>query len=185
MAAILLLYASHFGQTRAIATRIADRLRDAGHDVDLVDARSKHVPPVEDYDLVVMGSRVELGRHASEIHNYMASNAAELAARPTVVFSVSMSAARPASGPDPNGYLGTLFEDVGWTPSRAVAFGGALPYRKYNFLLRWIMKRISKSGGHTTDTSKNHEFTDWTAVDKLADNIAAMAKVDERMVSRL
>jgi menaquinone-dependent protoporphyrinogen oxidase len=38
---------------------------------------------------------------------------------------------------------------------------GALLYRKYGFLKRWIMKRIVARAGGDTDTSRDYEYTDW------------------------
>lgn len=170
MSRALVLYASHFGQTRAIARSIAERLRDHGHDVEVVDAKGPDVPPPTAYDVVVLGSRIEMGRHAPEIRAYIVANRNELARRKTAFFSVSMAAANGGSS-DPNGYLSALFDDVGWTPTKRVAIAGALPYRKYNWLLRMIMKRISRSAHHPTDTSRNHEATDWNQVTEFADVI--------------
>jgi len=96
--------------------------------------------------------------------------------RPTGFFSVSMAAAPrdsgAAPGPDPSGYMTHMFEQVGWHPSEAVAFAGGLPYRRYNWILRFVMKRISKAAGHTTDTTRNHVFTDYAQVEELADRMA-------------
>jgi menaquinone-dependent protoporphyrinogen oxidase len=174
MANLLIVYASHFGQTRAIAHEIADKLRLAHHDVEIVDARRAEPPPPGMFDAVVLGSRVEIGRHAPEIREYMAHHREALRDMPVAVFSVSMAASSPNAGTDPSGYLSMLFEEVGWKPTIAIALAGALPYRKYNWLLRLVMKRISRSAGHTTDTSRNHEFTDWPRVRELAHEIAAI-----------
>jgi menaquinone-dependent protoporphyrinogen IX oxidase len=38
--------------------------------------------------------------------------------------------------------------------------------------LRAVLKAISKRGGHSTDTSKNHFYTDFTAVSDFADRFA-------------
>jgi hypothetical protein len=40
-------------------------------------------------------------------------------------------------------------------------------YRKYNFLLRMIMKRIAQRAGASTDTSRDHVFTAWRDLDDL------------------
>jgi menaquinone-dependent protoporphyrinogen oxidase len=180
MASILVLFASHFGQTRAIAKTIAEELRIAGNDVDLVDARRPDVPPPEDYDVVVLGSRIELGRHASAIRAFVAAHHEALTEMPCAFFSVSMAAATPGASPDPNGYMTALFEDTAWRPQLSAAFAGALLYQQYNWLTRLIMKRISKAAGHTTDTSRDHEFTDWRRVRAFARSIAEMTAVRER-----
>jgi menaquinone-dependent protoporphyrinogen oxidase len=177
MSRILVLYASHYGQTRAIAQRLAALLIGRGHDVDVVDAKLglRHSPPPDAYDAVVLGSRVELGHHADDITAYVLAHLEKLEHKPTAFFSVSMAAAKPSAGPDPNGYMRTLFEDLKWKPRCFAAFAGGLPYRKYGWIMRFIMKRISRSAGHTTDTSRDHELTDWNSVDRFADTIAALA----------
>lgn len=180
MSRFLVLFASHFGQTRRIAERISARLRELRHEVELVDVRSdpRGLPPPQDYDAVVLGSRVEFGRHAAELRGYISAHADALSEMPTAFFSVSMAAARPSAGADPSGYMDALFGDLGWKPARAIAFAGALPYRKYGWFLRFVMKRISRSAGHTTDTSRDHEFTDWASVERFADQIAALVPED-------
>jgi menaquinone-dependent protoporphyrinogen oxidase len=50
---------------------------------------------------------------------------------------------------------------------------GAINYTRYNFLLRWYMKRASAKNGGATDTSRDHEYTDWDQVDRFAAAIAA------------
>jgi menaquinone-dependent protoporphyrinogen oxidase len=174
MSRILVVYASHFGQTGTVAQRIAERLRDRGHEVDVANASGagQGIPPPQDYDAVVLGSRVELGKHAKPVLQYMHEHANELRRIPTAFFSVSMSAAGKPPGSDPNGYLEKTFASLGWKPTESIAFGGALQYRRYNWLLRFVMKQISKQGGHTTDTSKNHFFTDFAAVADFADQFA-------------
>src|SRR5262249_29107365 len=95
----------------------------------------------------------------------------ELARMPTAFFSVSMSAARPNAGLDPSGYMAAMFDSLDWHPVQCAAFAGALPYRRYGRLMRFVMKRISRGAGHTTDTSCNHEFTNWAEVAAFADKI--------------
>ena len=172
---VLVIYASHFGQTRAIAMAIAERLRERGAHPDVLDARyASQLPAPEGYDAVIIGSRVEIGRHANSVVDYIRTHREVLESMPSGFFSVSMAMAPPNTAKDPSGYLEALFTKLDWRPRCARAFAGGLPYRKYGWLLRFVMKRISKSAGHTTDTTKNHEFTDWSAVRAFADEVAAM-----------
>jgi menaquinone-dependent protoporphyrinogen oxidase len=171
MSRVLIVFASSFGQTRAIAEAIGARLRVRGHTVELADARSAApLASPSDYDAVVLGSRVQFGKHAEEIVDFVRRHKAELVQRPTSFFSVSMAAA--AGGADPAGYLGAFFAATTWRAPRAVAFAGALPYRRYGRVLRFVMKMISRRAGHATDTSKDHVYTDWSAVTAFADAIA-------------
>lgn len=174
MSNILIVFASHYGQTRLIAQRIATRLRELGHDVDLANASDgvARVPPPQDYEAVVLGSRVELGKHASCVLDYIREHREDLRRIPTAFFSVSMSAADKHSDTDPHHYLEKTFASLGWAPTEKVAFAGGLPYRRYSWFMRLVMKQISKKAGHTTDTSKNHSFTSFTEVCEFADRFA-------------
>jgi menaquinone-dependent protoporphyrinogen oxidase len=171
MSRILIGYASTYGQTRKISDALATELRRAGHEVELADAMAAMPPPVEDYDVVVLGSRVQFGVHAQPILDYIAENRTELTEIPSYLFSVSMSAAGDPAA-DPQGYLEKLFAQTHWRPRAAIAFAGALHYRRYGFFLRMVMKLISRRAGHATDTRIDHEYTDWLAVKRFAADIA-------------
>lgn len=169
MARILVLFASSHGQTRDIAWAIERHLRRRGHGVDLVDVRQAEPDPGE-YDLVVLGSRVELGRHARSLRRYIRRHRKGLEGMPSAFFSVSMSA---SNGKDHS--IAGLTAETGWHPGRAICFAGGLPYTRYNPILRFIMKRISANAGHTTDTRRDHDFTDWAAVRVFAEGLADAA----------
>jgi menaquinone-dependent protoporphyrinogen oxidase len=51
--------------------------------------------------------------------------------------------------------------------------GGAMAYTRYDPVTRWIIKLINRRKGGPTDTSRDHEFTDWTAVALFARRFAA------------
>jgi len=53
-----------------------------------------------------------------------------------------------------------------------VIFAGALPYTRYHFFLRWVMKRIATMAGRDTDTSRDYEYTDWDEVARFAEEFA-------------
>jgi menaquinone-dependent protoporphyrinogen oxidase len=171
---VLVVFASSFGQTRKIAEGLALALRGRGCIVELGDAGQgvSGLPPPADYDAVVLGSRVQYGKHAPAIAAYVHAHRAALFDVVSAFFSVSMSASRRELGSDPNGYVKKQLEELAWEPRLTAAFGGALPYTKYGFILRFVMKQISKRAGHTTDTSRDHEFTDWDAVSRFANAIA-------------
>lgn len=171
MSRILIAYASSFGQTRKIASTLAAELRSRGHEVELADALLAMPPPVEDYDAIVIGSRVQFGLHARPLLEYIIDNRAELQAIPSYAFVVS-NAAASAKTADPNGYAAKLLALTHWQPRAAVAFAGALHYRSYGWFLRLVMRLISRFEGLSTDTRRDHEYTDWAHVRQLADDIA-------------
>lgn len=68
---------------------------------------------------------------------------------------------------------------AGWNPSIVATIAGRLAYTQYGFLKRWIMRAIASREGGATDTTRDHEYTDWTTVERLAD--AVVHTVRERM----
>lgn len=64
------------------------------------------------------------------------------------------------------------FEETGWHPTRVKPVAGALLYTKYGLLLRFVMKLIAKRAGGATDTSRDHKYTDWVALDRFVDELA-------------
>jgi len=56
---------------------------------------------------------------------------------------------------------------------QVTSFAGALLYRRYNPVIRLLMRFIVGAAGGETDTSRDYEYTDWKAVERLAADLAA------------
>ncbi|MFC6726091.1 flavodoxin domain-containing protein, partial [Halobium palmae] len=95
--------------------------------------------------------------------------------RPTAFLSVSLSASDEATRAEAEGYVDEFLAETGWTPDATLAVAGAVPYTKYGFLKRLLMKRIVGKRGGDTDTSRDYEYTDWDAVDEFAAAFAVAA----------
>ncbi len=99
------------------------RLRARGHDVEIANAQCGHVPPPQDYDAVILGSRVQHGHHAREIVEYARQWRPELERMPTAFFSVSLAADVPFLTHDPGHHVQQLVEESGWRPDYAASYG--------------------------------------------------------------
>jgi menaquinone-dependent protoporphyrinogen oxidase len=53
---------------------------------------------------------------------------------------------------------------------------GRLAYTQYGFFKRWIMRAIARREGGSTDTTRDHEYTDWDAVTRFADEVVAAVR---------
>ena len=174
MARILVLFSSYDGQTRRIAERAARGLIAAGHSAracafDTSDALEN----LDGYDAVVVGSAVRFGRHSPAFAKRLRAHAAELARRPNAFFSACLSIAGPRPRPDLVAEANEkFFRAARWTPQEVASFAGALLYRRYNPLLRLVMRFIVSQAGGDTDTSRDYEYTDWPAVDRFAAEFA-------------
>src|SRR5687768_5353264 len=93
MPGILILYATTHGHTTKIASRIADAVRAQGQKVDVVDARDPgETTPVYYYGIIV-GASLHAAHHQREVIDWVKSNRDSLRRRPSLFFSVSLTAA--------------------------------------------------------------------------------------------
>ncbi|WP_022928183.1 flavodoxin domain-containing protein [Patulibacter americanus] len=174
----LLVFASTHGHVRRIAEAVADRLRGAGVVVDVRDVEDAPASTAG-YDLVVLGGSIHAERHQAPLVAWMRRHAEGLAGRRVALFSVSLAALDPT--PDGRakvgGWVDALLEATGVRPDARACIAGALPYRDYALPTRWLMRRIARKQGLPTDTSRNHDLTDWAAVQRFADEAAALVAV--------
>ena len=70
-------------------------------------------------------------------------------------------------------YIDDFSDETGWSPHRTHTFAGALQYLEYDFMTRLAIRLMMKRGGHPTDTSRDHDFTDWHAVERFGRECAA------------
>ena len=64
----------------------------------------------------------------------------------------------------------TFVQETGWQPGKVGKFAGALVYRRYGRVKRWLMKLVVKRAGGDTDTSRDYEYTDWDAVTRFTED---------------
>lgn len=169
---ILVLYATSYGQTRKIAQRVADLLTGAGCEVSLVNVREPvaHGVRPEDYDGVVVGGSIIARGLQPAVVQFVRQHRKVLDRIPSAFFQVSASAgsAKTEGRAAAQQILDRFLQASGWHPDVATSMAGAINYTKYNLFLRWFMRRASRLEGGSTDTSRDHEYTDWTQVEEFA-----------------
>jgi menaquinone-dependent protoporphyrinogen oxidase len=174
MARVLILFSSYDGQTGRIAKRIGTVLTSHGQRCTVCPAGIPalgHV--IAGHDAVIVGSAIRFGRHAKSLERAVRDNGAMLGVLPSAFFSVCLSLAGPRPRPDlVQDANARFFRRSGWTPRDVRDFAGALPYRSYPPWLRLVMRFIVSRAGGDTDTSRNYEYTDWSAVDAFAADFA-------------
>jgi len=174
MPKLIVAYTTYDGHTAEIAERIASALRHSDCAVELCDlARSLPKRPLREYEGVIAGGPLHGGKHPPQLARFVLDNRQALNERASAFFSVSLSAAgNEEQQGDATRCLNEFLEQTGWEPMSTSIVAGALLYRKYGFIKRWMMKMIVKRGGGDTDTSRNYVYTDWDAIDQFANEFA-------------
>lgn len=183
----LLVYGTSYGQTAKIATRIESILRDRGHAVTVANA-AEPLPfqSLADFDAIVVGSSIIARGHQKSVEEFIRKEAVLLNSKPSAFYSVSGSAGStsPVERATAERLRDEFLTRVAWTPRIRVSFAGAVNYTRYNFLLRWYMKKASAKGGGSTDTSRDHEYTDWNQVERFAVEVAGLVRREEPAFTR-
>lgn len=171
MARILVVYGTTEGQTARIADVVADTLRAAGHAAEAVDVTSLGDSLPRDYDGVVVGASIHMGKHDKHVVQLVQKNLDLLERLPSAFFSVSLAAHGDTQ--EAEGYVDRFEAETGWRPARVALFSGALLYTQYGFVKRHMMRRIAKEkpGELGLDTSRDYVYTEWDAVRRFAEHV--------------
>lgn len=177
MRPILIVYATREGHTRLIAQHIAEFLRQRHLSVELHDARdTESRPRLSEFSAVLLAASLHLAKHEKEMQRFIERERSMLLTLPTAFLSVSLSAAGAQDTSRPlerrqqvlrelNKCTDALFDRTQWRPGHTEFVAGALMYTHYNPLIRWVMQRIAQKEGASTDTTHDHVYTDWQALD--------------------
>ena len=175
---ILVVYGTATGQTRKVVEFLADRLRAEAHTVELVDAaRLPRGFSPAGFERIVVASCVRQGEYRRAVVRFVRRYREALEAVPSTFLSVSMAAANRLNRDDArrwlNQWVEAFSEATGWRPAHVEHVAGAQMFTRYNPITRWFMRRVAVDQGYETDTSRDHEYTDWTALGAFADTLAS------------
>jgi menaquinone-dependent protoporphyrinogen oxidase len=164
---VLVTYASKYGATAEIAEKIAQVLRQAGLDTDVLP--TDRVSDLQPYKAVVLGSAVYVGLWRRKAAKFLKANEEALAERPVWLFS---------SGPTGEG--DPVEQVQGWRfpkglqpiadriqPRDIAVFHGSVNVEKLNALEKWMLKNVQAPTG---------DFRDWDAITSWATAIADALK---------
>ncbi|RXZ45875.1 flavodoxin domain-containing protein [Agromyces binzhouensis] len=167
---VLVAYSSKYGATRGIADRIADRLRDADHEVDIEHCDDVEFP--EGFDAFVIGSATYLGKWRKEARRFVRHNHKLLATRPVWLFSsgplgterVDKDGNDVLAGAAPKEFA--EFEEL-IHPRGTMVFFGALDtehLKGRDRIVSWMPENDALPAG---------DFRDWDAIDAWASKVAS------------
>lgn len=170
---VLILYGSLEGQTEKISEHLAEVIRNKGHQVTTLPG--ERLPTdfsTADYHAVIIGGSIHMNKYPKYIKTFVNSYRDWLNNLPSAFFTVCMAinSEQEKSREQAIQYGEHFLAQTGWQPRLTTTFAGAVKYTQYNFVTRFIMKMISKREGGSTDTSRDHEYTDWDSVVQYANN---------------
>jgi menaquinone-dependent protoporphyrinogen oxidase len=182
---ILVLYATVEGQSLKVAEHASRRLREKGLAVRMLDVKELHEPfQLSSYQAALMVAPVHASFHPRAMVRFVSLQREQLARMPARFLSLSLSQAGvelPSARPEQRQrslegvrHVTQLFcSATGFDVQRVVPIAGCLAYSKYGFLKRQVMRYIAMKAGGSTDTARDHEYTDFAHVDAAVDALCA------------
>jgi menaquinone-dependent protoporphyrinogen oxidase len=166
MPRVLVVYGTTDGHTRKVAEALRTALGDEACAVDVVDARGRSATNPAAYDGVIVAASIHAGGYQRAVRRWVGLHAETLNRKPGAFVSVCLAVLekRPEAHQKVEAIMQRFLTDGGWRPAIRKAVAGALPYTRYNWFKKWIMKRIVAKGGGDTDTTRDFEYTDWDDV---------------------
>jgi menaquinone-dependent protoporphyrinogen oxidase len=150
MTKALIVYGTRYGATAMTSEEIADVFRQEGLDVRVVNLKDEKVKDINDYELVVVGSGIRIGKWTKEPQKFLKKHHKDLAKKKVALF-VCCGAARPLDeeGKDKTKmqeaktkYLDEKAAKYNLQPVALGFFGGVYNFNKVSRLFRTFMASI-------------------------------------------
>lgn len=136
MSKALIVYGTRYGAAAATAQEIASVLNQKGLEVKVVNAKQEKVKDISNYELVVVGSGVQIHRWTSEPEDFLKKFKVQLSQRKLVLY-VCCGSASPAINSDEKPkqdlkakYLTEKATQIGVHPAAMGYFGGIYDFNK-------------------------------------------------------
>jgi menaquinone-dependent protoporphyrinogen oxidase len=145
----LIVYGTRTGTTANTSEVIADTLRKVGYEVKIVDTKKEKVQSISEFDLIIVGSGIQMGKWTSEPEDFIKKHQKELTTKKLALF-VSCGGANPLSEGEKETkefddakrkYLEEKSVEFKVTPVALGFFGGCYDFNK----MSWFFKKTLSS----------------------------------------
>jgi menaquinone-dependent protoporphyrinogen oxidase len=175
MSKALIVFGTRYGATANTSVVIADTLRQVGYEVKIVDAKKEKVQSISEYDLIIVGSGIQMGKWTSEPEDFIKKHQKELATKKLALF-VSCGGANPLSeGEQKNKeldnakrkYLEDKSVEFKVNPVALGFFGGCYDFNKMSWFFKKTLSSVKpklESAGYKESKAGVYDLRDLAAI---------------------
>ena len=181
----LIVYGTRYGATAGTSEEIAKVLREEGFDVKVVNAKEEKIKDISEYDLIVVGSGMQMFKWTGEAEDFLKKFQRELAKKKLAIFVSSMKAVLEREGKKDElakawkNDLEDKAAKYGLHPIAMAMFGGVIDYNKMNIITRKAFGSFKKQleiDGFKENPPGVYEMRDWEEIKKWARELAQKAR---------
>ena len=178
----LIVYGTRYGATASTSEEIARVLKDNGLDVRVVNAKKEKVKDISMYELVIVGSGMQMEKWTGEPEKFLEKFQKELAAKKVAIFVSSGGQAmiEPEKKTEETArtrkkYLEDKAAKYNLQPVALGMFGGVWDYNRMFFLFRKTLagfKPKIEAAGFKETKPGLYDTRDWDAIRNWAKELA-------------
>jgi menaquinone-dependent protoporphyrinogen oxidase len=182
---VLIAYGTRYGATAGTSEEIGKILREKGFDVKIVNVREEKVKDISEYDLIVVGSGMRMGKWVGEAEDFLKKFRKELEQKKLAIFVSTMKTVSEREGKrdDVAEMRKVALEDkVAQYNLRPIAlgfFGGVLDFNKMGFFFRrtmgFLKPQLQRDGFKETQPDL-YDLRDWDEIRSWAVELAEKSK---------
>ena len=178
----LIVYGTRYGATESTSEEIAKVLQGEGLEVKVVNAKKEKVKDISPYDLIVVGSGMQMGKWTGEPENFLNQFQKELANMKVAIFVSSAAQAlieyeekTEEIENNRKQYLEEKAAKYNIQPISMVTLGGVWDFNKMNFLLRKTLASFKpriEAAGFKEIKPGLYDTRDWNVIRTWAKELA-------------
>jgi len=183
LAKALIVYGTRYGTTAETSQVIAETLRQEGFEVEVVDARKDKVQSVSRYDLVIVGSGIQMGKWTSEPESFLRKYQEELSSKKVAIFVSCGSANSLSEGEQrkremdegKRKYLDEKAAKYNLKPVALGFFGGCYDFNKMSWFVRKTLSSIKpklEGAGYKESRTGVYDLRDLNEIRNWAKEVA-------------
>ena len=177
----LIAYGTRYGATTGTSEEIAKILRQEGFDTKIANLKEEKIKDISEYDLIVVGSGMKMGKWVNEAENFLRKFQKEFNQKKLALFVSTMKtvAEREGKAEEVAESRKVALEDkvakYGLKPITLGFFGGVINYNKMGFFERKVMgflkPQLEKDGFKETEPGV-YDLRDWNKIRSWARELA-------------
>ena len=181
----LIAYGTRYGATTGTSEEVAKVLREKGFDVTVVNTKKEKLKDISEYELVIVGSGIRMGKWTGEADDFLKKFRKELEQKKFAIFVSTMKTVPEREGKTDNvaEIRKVALEDkvtqYNLHPIALGFFGGALDFKKIGFFFRrtmgFLRPQLRKDGFKETQPDL-YDLRDWDEIRNWAKELARKAR---------
>jgi menaquinone-dependent protoporphyrinogen oxidase len=180
----LIVYGTRYGATADTSDLIANTLRQEGLEVKVFDVKKEKVQSIDKYDLIIVGSGIQMGNWTSESENFLKKFQKILSTKKVALF-VSCGGANPLSegkqkekelADAKRKYLEDKAAKYNLKPAAMGFFGGCYDFDKMSWFLKRTLSSIKpklESAGYKKTKNGVYDLRDLEAIHSWAKQLSS------------